>query len=540
MKVAVIGASGHVGSAVLAALDAADEVKEVVGIARRQPDTSAAPYSSARWELVDIGVPAVDDRAEEQVLARLADALDGVDTVVHLAWQIQPNRHREVIRRTNVEGTRRVALAARRAGVGHLVAASSVGVYSPVEDDRPRDESWETEGTPSSHYSVDKVAQERILDEAETAGMAVTRIRSALVFDGPAAAEVTRLFIGPLLPPQVLRPGSLPFLPVPAGLRLQVVHGDDLADAYCKAVVGRTTGAFNIAAEPLLHGSDLAAILDHGRVVEIPAALLRPVVSAGWRARALVADPGWLDMGMGVPVMDCARARAELGWTPTWEAADAARDLFTGIADGQGRPSPPLRPHRRWPQDQQPPGDVRPDSPTEPDPDLPDHRLPRSVERDILGLYLSDHLTGATAGVERLQRMARAYADTELGPDLATIAEEIGGERQFLKDLIDGLEVRSRPHRRALAWVGEKVGRLKTNGRLTGSPMTPILEIELLRGGVIGKLGAWQAMEILAPELGLPPELFADLGQRARKQSQTLERLHAVAVSDGFATRDAD
>ena len=58
------------------------------------------------------------------------------------------------------------------------------------------------------------------------------------------------------------------------------------------------------------------------------------------------------------------------------------------------------------------------------------HRLPAHLERDVLALYLSDHLTGATAGLGRSQRMARDFADTELGPDLARVARDIAEERQ--------------------------------------------------------------------------------------------------------------
>src|SRR5699024_7264450 len=156
----------------------------------------------------------------------------------------------------------------------------------------------------ASHYAVDKAAQERILDEAEAAGLEVARVRPALVFDADAGAEITRYFLGALVPPPLLRPGALPVLPLPAGLRLQVVHGEDLADAYRRILVQGATGAFNIATAPVLHGQDLAEVLDHGRIVPVPPAALRRVVALGWQARAVAADPGWLDMGMSVPVMD--------------------------------------------------------------------------------------------------------------------------------------------------------------------------------------------------------------------------------------------
>lgn len=534
MKVAIVGASGNAGTALLHALRDEARIDEIVGIARRTPDTSADPYDAARWERIDIAVPAVDDTADARVIDRIAEAIAGADCVVHLAWLIQPNHRRDVLRRANVDGTRRVIEACLRAGVGHLVCASSVGAYAGVRDDRPRDESWPATGIPSSHYAVDKAAQERLLDDAEARGLRVARLRPALVFDRDAASEITRLFVGALVPPALLRPGGVPVLPLPAGLRVQVVHGADVADAYRRAIVNRATGPFNIATEPLLRGGDLAAVLDHGRHVAVPSAVLRPLLHVAWRAHAIAADPGWLDMAMRVPVMDTSRARRELGWSPQRDARDTLRELLTAVADGAGTPSAPLRPRKRWPQDQLPPGDVVPDRLVQPPSDSSAHRLPATLQRDILGLYLSDHLTGATAGVARFERMARAYADTDLGPDLRRLAAEVRAERTFLRDLIATLELPRRRHRQALAWLGEKAGRLKTNGRPLGSPMTPVLETELMRSAVMGKLGAWEALAELSGDLGMPRDMFTALAERTREQAAVLERLHRHVVPEAF------
>lgn len=540
LKVAIVGATGNAGTALLHALRGEERVGELIGIARRSPDVSAAPYDAAQWDLIDIATPTPDAAGEELIVQRLAAAFAGADTVVHLAWLIQPNRDRDLIRRANVDGTRRVVEACLRAGVGHLVCASSVGAYTGVHDDLPRDESWPTEGIPTSHYAVDKAAQERVLDDAEKRGLAVARVRPALVFDADAGAEITRFFVGALLPPAALRPGALPVLPLPAGVRMQVVHGADLADAYRRVIVRRATGAFNLATAPVLRAPELAEVLSHGRQVDIPARVLRPILHLGWRAHAVAADPGWLDMAMTAPIMDTSRAERELEWHPRHGAQEALSELLTAMADGRGTGSPPMRPRRSWPQDQQPPGETKPDGVAQPPKHSEGHRVPADLERDILGLYLSDHLTGATAGVDRLHRMAKAYAKTDLGPDLARIAREIKEERAFLKDLISTLEMRRRPYRQAAAWLAEKVGRLKTNGRPLGSPMTPLLEIELMRGAIMGKLGGWETLAELAPDLGLPQQIFIDLADRSRAQVDTLSRLHAHVAPEAFRAGHVD
>jgi UDP-glucose 4-epimerase len=353
VRVVVVGASGNAGSALLRALHAAPEVTSVVGLSRRRPDLEAEPFRGVEWYQRDVALPAVPGVGlRDQVLIDdLAEVFSGADAVVHLAWLIQPNRQRALLRRTNVDGTRHVARAAAAAGVPHLVVASSVGAYTPVHDDVPRDEGWATGGTRTSHYSVDKAAQERVLHEVELAHpeMVVTRLRPALIFQPDAGSEIARYFLGPLVPRRLLRPGTLPLVPLPTGLRLQAVHADDAARAYLAAVLHRDSarGAFNIAHEQVLRADDLAGVLDHGRSVGVPAAALRPLVSAAYDLRLVPTDPGWLDMAMGAPLMSTDRARTLLGWEPLHTAADSLADVLHGMADRRGLRSASMQASRR-------------------------------------------------------------------------------------------------------------------------------------------------------------------------------------------------
>ena len=536
MKVAVVGASGNAGTALLAALRDEPEITELRGIARRRPDESAAPYDAASWHEVDIATPQIGER--DDVVDLLAESLRGVDTVVHLAWLVQPNHRRDLLRRANVLGTRRVAMACRLAGVPHLVVASSVAAYSPVDNDEPRDHSSGTRGIPTSHYSVDKAAQERELDAAEDAGLSVARVRPALIFDAEAGSEVVRLFLGGLVPPGLLRPGRMPVVPLPAGVRTQVVHGTDLADAYRRIIVRRARGAFNIAGEPVLRADDLAEVLSGGRRIDVPAGAIRPLMSIAWQSRALAADPGWLDMAMTVPIMDTSKARAELDWEPHRDARSAVRELLDAMADGDGAASAPLRPRERWPHDQLPPGNVQPGSPVPPDADSHDHRVPANIDRDALALYLGNHVSGATAGSARFDRMARVYEGTPIGPELAEVAAEVGDELEFLRELIESLEIPQRTPRSTAAWLSEKAARVVTSSRPPGSGMYLVLELELMRAAVLAKLGGWQTLARLAPRLGLPPATFETLADAARRQASRLEELHSTAVGDVFPDDD--
>ncbi|HYF28277.1 MAG TPA: NAD-dependent epimerase/dehydratase family protein [Baekduia sp.] len=337
MRVAVTGATGNVGTALLRALAREDEVAEIVGIARRIP-RGPAP-AKVQWAQADVS------RGD------LAGALAGANAVVHLAWLIQPSHHEPTMRATNVEGSRRVFDAAIRAGVCTVVYASSVGAYAPGPKDRAAGEDHPHTGIPSSIYSRHKAAVEDHLDglEARHPEVRFVRLRPGLIFQRAAATGIRRLFAGPLLPSPLVRPSLLPALPLPRGLVLQAVHADDVAEAYRAALVrGTARGPYNIAADPVLDPPTLARALGT-RAVPVPSGVLRGAAALTWRARLQPTEPGWLDLGLGVPVMDISRARRELGWTARVGADEALSELVGGMRAGAGHPTPPLDPRTSGP-----------------------------------------------------------------------------------------------------------------------------------------------------------------------------------------------
>lgn len=330
MRVVVTGATGNVGTALLRALADEGRVDAVVGWARRRP---AIEPPKTTFDVVDV--------ARDE----LAHRLGGADAVVHLAWQIQPARRPRQLHETNVVGTRRVLDAAAAAGVGAVVVASSVGAYSPGPKDRRVDESWPTDGVPTSSYSLQKAYNERVLDAFEGAlpEVRVVRMRPALIFSSEAGSEIFRYFLGGAVPRSAVRRSLVPLVPRHPDLRVQALHSDDAAQAYRQALVRNVRGAFNLAAEPVLDGEVLGRILS-ARPVPVPSSLMRAAVSLSWRLRVQRTNPGWVDMGFSVPLLDSARARDELGWTPKRSAEDAVLELVEGISEGKGVATPPMRP----------------------------------------------------------------------------------------------------------------------------------------------------------------------------------------------------
>src|SRR5215212_5084481 len=337
--VAGTGATGNVGTALLRRLTAPSAgVAEVRGLARRQPP-DVAPYDGVRWFSADLG-----EQGSEEVLAEF---LDGVDAVVHLAWALQPGRRPGLLHRINVEGSRRVVRAAAAAGVRQVVHMSSIGAYAPGAVGQKVTEDWPTTGIPSAQYSRDKSEAERVVREvAARHELVLTVVRPTLVMQPEAGSEIGRYFLGPLvygaarlLPGPVARLLPLPLPP----LALAFVHADDVADAIVRILDRRAPGPFNLAAEPLMDAPALARALGTVRV-PVPVLAVRTAVQAAFSAHVVPTEPGWVDIGTRVPALDTTRARRLLDWAPVHRGDETLAQFVAALGRGDGAPGPLLRP----------------------------------------------------------------------------------------------------------------------------------------------------------------------------------------------------
>jgi hypothetical protein len=149
----------------------------------------------------------------------------------------------------------------------------------------------------------------------------------------------------------------------------------------------------------------------------------------------------------------------------------------------------------------------------------------------FLAIYLNDHLAGATLGVELARRLRSAnQGDPEMGAPLARICTEIEADRETLERLMAHLQVGRDQVKPVLAKVAERLGRLKLNGQFLGySPLSRVLELEVLSGLVGAKMQLWNALEQCFGE-SLDGFDFHDLAARADNQGRRLEDLHLAAA----------
>ncbi|WP_434533142.1 NAD-dependent epimerase/dehydratase family protein [Amycolatopsis carbonis] len=331
MRIVITGASGNIGTALLRELGSS---WEVTGVARRVPDLAAEPYSGVSWLQLDLGEPGAEEA--------LALEFDGADAVVHLAWAISPAWREPAMWRTNEDGTRHVLDAAAKAGVGHVVCASSVAAYGPGPRGEKVAEDFPRTGIPASAYSRGKAELETVLDAFAAAHPQVelARIRPCAVLQRPAAGEFTRWLLGPVIPPGLLGGRLLP-IPLWNGLRVQAVHSDDVASAVRLILEQRATGPFNLAAPDVLDANALARLFG-GLRLPVGKPVARFAARLAWTAGLQPLHPGWLELADRAALVDTTRAELVLGWQPRHSTEETLAELVEGLRGKAAGASPPL------------------------------------------------------------------------------------------------------------------------------------------------------------------------------------------------------
>lgn len=262
-RLVITGSSGLYGRAVIRAVRASLPESTVLGIDTAPPAT-APP---------DTFVPA-DIRGPR---AAAALAAFRPDTVVHLAFAVQPGRDAAAMQSVNLDGTAAILAATAAAGAERLLVASSATVYGPAADGgTPRAESAPLRPQADYYYAAHKGAVERQLEQFAAAHprIAVSWTRPAIVCEPGVRNFLADIFL------------TLPFLALPDGADtpLQFVHADDLARATLALLAANARGPFNVAPADAVTQRELAEMM-RIPVVALPFWMVAAASRAWWTLR---------------------------------------------------------------------------------------------------------------------------------------------------------------------------------------------------------------------------------------------------------------
>ncbi len=162
------------------------------------------------------------------------------------------------------------------------------------------------------------------------------------------------------------------------------------------------------------------------------------------------------------------------------------------------------------------------------------------IRHDLLGIYLNDHLAGATAGMGLARRMAAAAEPgSARAALLGRLAAEITADRSALVSIMSALGIKVSGYKVFGAWAGQHAGRLKLNGHLvTRSPLSDLEESEVLRLGVTGKAAGWRTLRLLAgTDHRIDAARLDELLARAARQEDELEELRVTVAAQLLSER---
>jgi nucleoside-diphosphate-sugar epimerase len=322
--VAVTGAASVLGSLVVTRLGADPGGPAVVAIdstATVAPGTvnvadtassTVATGTPTAWRTADVRDPG------------FVRALDGVDVVVHTAWDQRPEVTADERRRLNIDGTARVLEAAAAAGVARLVVVSSAMVYGALPDNPELlTEDMPLRAPYDDSIIGDYVEVERMVAEHRRRhrAMQVVVLRPVIVTGPGCDTVLTRHFETPRL---LTVRGEAP--------NWQFVHISDLAGACALAAVEHLDGPLNVSPPGVITHADVERITGMRRI-ELPASLVFGAAERLHRAGVTGAPSAELAY-IAYPWDIDASPLLAAGWEPEHDHESALR-VQVGLAHDQ-------------------------------------------------------------------------------------------------------------------------------------------------------------------------------------------------------------
>lgn len=230
------------------------------------------------------------------------------DTVVHLAFIVNPIHDEVLMRDINVNGSRNVFDAVRHSTALRFLAASSATAYGAWPDNPvPLDDNAPLRSRVEFSYSADKAELERMLsDFAEHhPSIAVSWIRPSIIYGPGVDNYLSRLL---LQHPMVVLPDG-------CDLPQQFVHEDDVSAATWCILTHDGRGPYNVAPPDWIHLTDVARETGR-RTISIPFGIMRIASKICWNLRLPVLRyPPGVNFYIRYPwVVRPRRLRDELGF----------------------------------------------------------------------------------------------------------------------------------------------------------------------------------------------------------------------------------
>jgi len=262
-RIAITGSSGFYGRALIALIRERVPDAKILGLDIVEPESERPD----EFHVCDV----TGDTAGEH-LEKFQP-----DTLIHLAFVVEPMHNQQRMNEVNVEGTRKVLEAARRIVPDRILVSSSATAYGAWSDNPvPISEGHELRPRTDYQYSAEKVLVEQMLEQfaQEHPQTAVSWTRPCIIY-GKGVDNFLTEFISKVW--WVILPDGL-------DAPVQFVHLDDVAEATLMILQARGAGPFNIGPPDWITLRKMSQ-LKQCRHFKIPLKLCRAFTYFWWTCR---------------------------------------------------------------------------------------------------------------------------------------------------------------------------------------------------------------------------------------------------------------
>ncbi|MEN8244036.1 MAG: SDR family oxidoreductase [Thermodesulfobacteriota bacterium] len=308
--VAITGAGGYIGQQLIAYLKKAPWCERIVGTDIVEPAVQSTKLTFINQDIRD---PLIVELWRDHK----------VDTIVHLAFVLNPIHDEKKMFDINVNGTLNVLRACDELSIRHIIVASSGTAYGawPDNPDMIREDDPIRLFPPTFSYAHHKGLVEAHCREylQKHPDVILNVVRPCIVY-GPNADNFLTRFLDNL-PVLLLADGCDP--------DLQFVHETDVAEFFSLLIEKKKPGPFNVAGDGVVRLSEVGAMAGK-KSLKIPKRLYSGLVGLLWRLRfKIVEAPSGIVDYIAYPwVLDTKRAKKELRWQPTYTSKETLRIML--------------------------------------------------------------------------------------------------------------------------------------------------------------------------------------------------------------------
>jgi UDP-glucose 4-epimerase len=308
-RILVTGACGYLAGRIIRRLEQSTGVEFILAADIRPPEMEFS--DNVEFHNLDVCEPFPDLLRKHRI-----------DSVIHLAYVMNPGHDRRAAWGVNVGGTINLLESCSNSDVRQICYLSSTSVYG-AHPDNPEflTEEFPVRPIKGFQYSEDKAEAESLFTKFDD--------------DHPDVA-VTVLRVCPVLGPNVdnfiAAAFSKPFLVAVRGYDppMQFIHEDDLVDNFMHCLRQQTSGTFNLAGEGTVRWSEMAQIFGR-RLLKLPAPVLYGLTGLGWALRLQHdSPPCGIDFIRYRWTASTEKARRELGSTFQYSSREAWKTFATG------------------------------------------------------------------------------------------------------------------------------------------------------------------------------------------------------------------